>query len=437
MLPEGQTVLCAVSGGTDSMCLLQALGELKIDVYAAHFNHCLRAEESDRDENFVRQWCEEKKIPFICERGDVLTFAQENDMGIEEAARKLRYEFLERSAAKAKAQVIATAHNADDNTETILFNLTRGTGLKGLCGIPPRRGNIVRPLLTCSRKEIEQYVNARKIPHVEDSTNAETNYSRNKIRHLVMPVLREINPSLEEGTSRLSRTLRDDENCLSDIAQQVFSLAEINPQGVSISAELLRAQPEAIQSRVLRLAVKAVGGSMDSGQTAAAQTLVFSNKPNVGVDVGNNVRVRREYEDLKVQQGMQKVCSFKPQVLEIGQAVEINELKMTIMCCSKLDNGKIHKTFNNLLFKKSAIRGNITVRPRVSGDYIKLSGRNVGKTLKKLFIEKQIPVGKREMIPVFADDEGVIAVLGIGISERVKSCVGDEVLEIKIRNDTV
>jgi tRNA(Ile)-lysidine synthase len=194
MLPKGGTILAAVSGGADSMCLLHVLINLSarydLRIEAAHFNHMLRGDESDRDERFVLGECEKLGVPCHVGRGDVSAYARESGMGTEEAGRKLRYDFFYETAKKIGASRIATAHNGDDNCETVIMNMLRGTGLTGLCGIPPVRGIVIRPLLTVTRSGIEEYLRENNIPHVEDSTNRSDDYTRNRIRHRVIPALR-------------------------------------------------------------------------------------------------------------------------------------------------------------------------------------------------------------------------------------------------------
>ena len=195
MLPQGSTVLCALSGGADSMALLSVLEALakprSLTLHAAHFNHQLRGEESQRDEDFVVQWCQKRGIPLVVGRGDVAQEAQEQGKGVEETARAMRYGFLTATAQELGADKIATAHNADDNAETLLLHLARGTGLDGLTGIPPVRGILIRPLLATPRIDIAVYLAQEEIPHVEDSSNQDTVYARNRLRQEVMPVLRE------------------------------------------------------------------------------------------------------------------------------------------------------------------------------------------------------------------------------------------------------
>ena len=218
MLPAGGTVLCAVSGGADSICmlhLLRALGERDgFQVAAAHFNHRLRGAESDRDEAFVRRQCEQWSIPLTVGAGDVAGQAARLGTGVEETARAMRYRFLQATAEKVGACRIATAHNADDNAETLLLHLVRGTGLQGLTGIPPRRGEIVRPLLNVTREEITAYLAQRGIDYVEDSSNADEGYTRNYLRRQVMPLLRACNPRLSEHMGQTIRYLRQDNDYL-------------------------------------------------------------------------------------------------------------------------------------------------------------------------------------------------------------------------------
>ncbi|MDE6107466.1 MAG: tRNA lysidine(34) synthetase TilS, partial [Oscillospiraceae bacterium] len=178
MFPPGCKVLCAVSGGADSVCLLHWLSQQKdISLMAAHFNHQLRGEESDRDQQFVRELCEKWHILLTVGQGDVASHAKKQGLSIEEAARNLRYAFLRETAEKNGCDFIATAHNADDNLETLLLNLTRGAGLQGLTGISPQQGVLVRPLLTTTRKEIEAYLRSYSLSHVEDGTNTDETYS--------------------------------------------------------------------------------------------------------------------------------------------------------------------------------------------------------------------------------------------------------------------
>ncbi|MFQ9556217.1 MAG: tRNA lysidine(34) synthetase TilS [Oscillospiraceae bacterium] len=218
-IAHGARVLCAVSGGVDSMYLLHRMAELGAQrgftVGCAHFNHGLRGVESDRDEAFVRAQCEKLGVPFYAGRGDVTSV---RGMGTEAAARELRYAFLTHCADEHGYDWIATAHTADDNAETLLLNLARGCGLRGLTGIPPQRGKLLRPMLDTTRAQAEAYLTARAIPHVEDSTNAADTYARNRVRHHAVPALESVNTAFVQHTSDTAALLREDERFLSGLA---------------------------------------------------------------------------------------------------------------------------------------------------------------------------------------------------------------------------
>lgn len=427
MLPQGAEVLAAVSGGADSMCLLslllEAAQERSLSIAAAHFNHCLRGGESDRDERFVREFCEREHVPYTAGSGDVSVYAEKHGLGTEEAARILRYDFLEKTAGQGS--LIATAHNADDNAETVILNLTRGSGLRGLGGIPPVRGRIIRPILCFTRSEIEEYLGKNGIPHVEDSTNAEDIYARNRIRHIVMPVLREINPNVSGTIGRSSKLLRTDEEYFSSQADAFFNSL---PDKARIPADKLLQLPASISSRVIRAA--SGERNLSACHVQAVLKLCESEDPSASVSLPG-ITVSREYGSVVFSPQTDGIQGFSPVTLSEGESAEIPELNLRAVCTGGICTSKIHKSFTVFLFKKTGLCGRIIIRPRLEGDSIAVFGRSGTKTLKKLFIEEHIPARKRSAVPVIADEAGVIAVPGIGTDRRVFAQSGDEIIKIE------
>lgn len=428
MLPQSGIVLCAVSGGKDSMYLIEKLrglsSEYGFELACAHFNHRLRGEESDRDEQFVRDYCEKRKIPCYIGTGDVRAFAQERHQGTEEAARILRYEFLEKTADDIGAVRIATAHTADDNAETVLFNLSRGSGLKGLCGIPPVRGRLIRPMLQTGTEEVLSYLEENKVPHVEDSTNAGDDYMRNRIRHRIIPELREINGGFDGNLMRCSSLLREDEEFLSSLAQ---SFIEENFSGDSLPAGKFAALPKPVSARVLRFFMP---DGMTKAHIEAVRKVAESDDPHGAADI-SGMRILRDYDRLIL--GAKYAEEIPRRDLHIGETAILAEAGLQITLEFIKNCKEIHNSFNTFSFQSDSICGNIFVKSRSEGEKIRLNNRKITKTLKKLFSENRINGEKRAKVPVLYDENGVIAVYGFGIAERVCPTEGNDVLKVEIR----
>ena len=249
--PEGGVILCAVSGGRDSVCLLHYLTTIAprrgFTVAAAHLNHRMRP-EAQRDEDFVRGLCREWNVPFYTEAVPVYKTAARWGLGVEETGRRLRYDFLLRTADAIGAAYIATAHHAQDQAETVLLNLLRGTGPEGLGGIPPVRGRIIRPLLQTGRAEIEDYLRANGLPHVEDSTNQDTHYARNRLRRELWPQLETVNPAVTRAIGRTAEIVRGENAYLDTLAAE-----RLPAEGTAVETAALLAAPEPLRPRMVRL----------------------------------------------------------------------------------------------------------------------------------------------------------------------------------------
>lgn len=414
MLEEKDVVCAALSGGADSVCLLLNLLEYQklvpFTLTAMHVHHGIRGKEADRDASFCEELCKRLHIPFILERLDVPSYAGEKGLSMETAARELRYEALERRSGGK----IATAHTLSDQGETILLNLTRGTGLKGLCGIPPVRGRIIRPLLFTSRKEVEEYLSDRNEKFVFDGTNSSREYSRNKIRLDVIPVLKEINPSLEQTIKRMVSVLSEEEDFLEGEALSLYKKAE---SGGGLSAEILKSSHAAVSSRCIKKLLENHKLAVSAETVFKAKKLLESDGK---INISGNVYLQSKRGILSIVEETPRAPDFSFDVA--AGKYEIPGGEATISVISREEYNEIenvHKKFAIYGADYDKIQGNVILRNRRSGDRLQLQGRSFHSSLKKLFSEK-VPINERSGRCLLEDGTGVIFAEGFGFSERVK-----------------
>ncbi len=392
---EGETVTVALSGGADSVSLLHALNELKdelgIKLNAAHLNHSIRGEEADRDENFVKELCKALNIELFCEKKDVPEYAKNNHLSLELAARELRYDFLNRVAVGK----IATAHTASDNLETLLFNLSRGTALKGLCGIPPKRDNIIRPIIFCTRADVEKYCKENNLSFVTDSTNLQDDYSRNKLRHNAVPVLKQINVNVETLAVKTAQALSEDYACLEAVAnEKMYSLIEENSIFVGSFDELHPAIAKRIIKNYFGIFYPEI--TLENHHIVSLYDICLAKKGKVNLPLSIFGEVKDGYLKFYDTSKLQKP-NFEVSIIE----------------CKNVNN-----LFSNSLLDYDKIVGELTIRTRIEGDSIRLFNRGCTKSLKKLYCENKIPLEIRESLPVIADQKGVVWIYGIGVASR-------------------
>lgn len=425
MLPPGSRVLCAVSGGADSMCLAHLLAslrqELGIELTIAHYEHGIRGEESKRDCAFVESWCAENGLAFVCEHGDVPGYAEKMGLGMENAARRLRYEFLERTADKLGCDKIATAHNADDNAETVIFNLCRGTGASGLRGIAPVKGRLIRPLLWAKRTQIEEYLCQNGVKHIEDSSNECDDYSRNLIRHKVSPVLRSINENYASAIASASELIALDEDCLDSQARAFLSEHFTDN---SVGANELRALHPAVAARVIRLACPQ---TLSRGHVESI--LKLTEKSELGYADVPGLRV--SFQRGRLYFGAEEKTLPTREIMP-GKTVAIPELGLEIRAEYTDFSKEINNSLKTYYFKCENIAGKVFCTSRQEGDKISLIGRNCTKTLKKLYTELGLSQNEKALTPVFRDERGVLAVYPYGADKRAAARTGDRVLKIEI-----
>lgn len=397
LLPQaGETALCAVSGGVDSMCLLHLLSRWQRErggqVLAAHFNHRLRGGFSDRDETFVREICAQWEIPLTVGQGDVAAFAKAEDRSPEEAARMLRYAFLQKAAEEQGCKFIYTAHHAGDNAETVLLNLIRGTGLRGLAGMESQRGNLRRPLLEITRAELEDYAAAWGIPHIHDETNDDPDAAaRNLLRLRVMPLLKELNPRAVEHINSAAGHLRAASRALEEEAARWAERAKVQPDRVTLAADVLSAAPEAVRPLVLlRLWDLLDAGRQDLGAVHINAVLALAQgaageERRVSLPHGVTARVCRR----------QLILERRPRPLSQAQLLPGQPLSWGDYVLTLLERGE----GDGIALCPPREGEAVTVAPCRIGERLTLPGSRGGRGIKRLCQDRQIPPEERERLP--------------------------------------
>lgn len=391
LLSPGDKVIAAVSGGADSVAMLFALyllrDELGITLEAAHFNHHLRGAESDRDEAFVTDFCGRYDIPLHLGSGRIVP----GKKGLEAAARDARYAFLRRLPGK-----VATAHTTDDNAETVLMRLIRGTGLKGLGAIAPVSGNVIRPMLTVARDDVEAFLEEYALPHVEDSSNGTDDFLRNRIRHGILPLMRAENPRIGENLSAMALLLRQDEACLQAMI----------PEEQVPDVSRLKAMEPALRRRALERFLKAQGvREPEQIHILQAEQLLYHWSPSAAMQFPGGVTIGRQYDRL----------------VRLECAPELPETRLSVPGETCIGGKRFVSEYaTDLEERPDSVLvcpvGVLTVRSRRSGDIMRLPGGT--RSLKKMYIDRKIPASQRAAVPVLADDRGVLAVFGIGTDIR-------------------
>lgn len=436
MLAPGDTVLVALSGGADSVALLRFFLEEKEKmglrlVAAAHLNHGLRGDEAERDEVFVRRLCAAWGVPLAVRREAVGRVAAERSLGVEEAGRAVRYAFLEEEAGRLEregegAVKIATAHTLSDSMETALLAMTRGCGPEGLQGVPPVRGRIVRPLIDCTRAEVEAFCAARGLEFVTDSTNSDCRYSRNRVRHRVVPELYRLNPRAEEAFARLFILLRRDEAHLESEAEELYR--RVCREDGLLAAPLLEA-PAALRGRVLRRFALQHGAAANFRLVEEMEGLLNGQCRGVNLPEGRTVRLRNGrlcvdraavHEDRSEKQQLDPGDSFvfEGRVWRTWLLSGEEYARLMGHCREKLK--KIYKIVLTNTLNYDMITTSIFIRSRLPGDRLHPAGRGVGKSLKKLYNEARIPEQRRRELPILCDAQGILLVPDVAADQRVR-----------------
>jgi len=339
----------------------------------------------------------------------------------------LRYAFLEKTAADCGADFIATAHTASDNAETMLLHLCRGSGTRGLGGIPPRRGQIIRPILAMTRSDVEDYLQTHSLPHVEDSSNALDEAARNRIRHHAIPAMKSVNEAFERSALRTARLLRADEEYLQGEARRALERIR---EGSRLSIPALLALPEALQLRSLQLMA---GEGAELRHLDALLALCESANPSAELTLPGGCVVRREYDRLLFGAEAPRFLPEYP--LEIGGELTLPEAGLRVRTELLESGAEIQSSFNTFSFSYGNICGRLTLTSRRNGDRLRLWGRQGSHSLKRLMSDAHIPRSLRGLVPVIRDEEGILAVYGFGQADRCQPQRNEPQLRITIEKN--
>lgn len=437
MLENGGKVVAAVSGGCDSSVLLHILWrlstEMGLEIICAHINHNLRGEESDRDERFVRSLCEKYGMECRVLSVNAAEYANEHGMSTEEAGRKLRYEFFEHCAGELGENAkIATAHSLSDCAETYIFNSARGAALSGICGIPPVRGRIIRPLIEFSREQIEGYANEHGLGCVTDSTNLTDEYTRNRIRHGVIPVMREINPGFEKAFLRLSKNLSETRDFIDSEAAVLLEKARTE---AGFDGNIVAKAHPALRNRAAAMILENFGFAFDYERTLRLGERL--GKEDFKEELSRDEYLVQRRGIVSKERKLPASEKIEPVPFGTGGIALSPEktAEIEILTHEAFENSY---KFNNYVLKDTfdfdKIQGRAVIRSRMEGDKADIHGGT--KTLKKLFIEEKIPAEKRNSVAVIADEKGVLWVEGLGSAKRARTSEKTvNVAAIKIRHN--
>ena len=435
MTAPGDAVIVALSGGADSVCLLTVLKQLTAPAFllrAVHVHHGIRGAEADRDEAFAQKLCESLSVPLCVAYCHVPAYAAEHGLSEEEAGRILRYQVLEKEAGKWEQELpagsrvkIALAHHRDDNAETILHHLLRGSGLTGLAGIRPVQGRRIRPLLCVGREEIRAYLEAGHISWCEDSTNQSPDYTRNRIRSQVLPLLKTaVNEQAEEHILQAGQIIGQADAYLRQQAEEIWQEAVCGREEdlAAIPLTAFARQPEILKTYLIRHMLDQLHpGWKDIGSRHFTAIAELAGKP-VGsrLDLPGGLMARTGYEMLEIVRKTEREVSVKTESGadgEIHGRQTVPELHMTVF--SRQKDQEIPKNQYTKWFDYDKIKGTLSVRTRRTGDYLILPSGG-SKTIARYMIDEKIPKEKREQILLLAEGSHVLWVVGFRISEYYK-----------------
>ena len=413
LLINNDRILVGVSGGADSVVLLHILLKLGFECVVAHCNFHLRGEESMRDELFVEKLAEKYKLIYKKTDFDTVRFAKSNKISIEMAAREMRYAWFKKLAPENKCQAIATAHHTDDSIETLLLNMIRGTGLKGLTGIEPRNGDIVRPVLCCTRSEIEQYAQKNKLEYITDSTNLANEYSRNKIRNLILPMMADINPSVKQSLAENISRFRGSWKIYSEKIAEIEAHITFNKENQTfVDIDKLKSQsdPKTVLFEIL--------------QKYQFNSDVISNIFE-GLDKSSGKRYYSDTHRLLKDREHLIVDEIEPNnTLEfsIDESTKLISIPINLSLNKKAKNEDFifSKKSDKIHIDADKIKFPLTLRKWKKGDSFHPFGMKESKKLSDFFINEKINRNQKENIWLLVSDNKIVWIIGLRMDERFR-----------------
>ena len=445
MLKPKDSVVVGVSGGPDSVALLHILlkfaPRFSLKLGIAHLNHCLRQQDSDKDAKFVESLAKAFDLPCYVQKRDVRRYQIENKLSLEEAARAVRYNFLNTIAKTNQYDKIALGHHADDNTEVVLMNLLRGSGKLGLAGIPPKRGDrIIRPMIYLNRTDIIEFLNQNKLKWVVDQSNTDTRHLRNRVRHDLIPMLKTAyNPNISDTLNRLSSIVRSEEEWIEDMVHPFFerTVLYFREHHIALSVPLLNEYHKALQRRILRVALAKTKGNLRRIEFAnidSAINLLVKKSSSGTIDLPDSIKIQKDRDTIHIYKEQSRnrdyrrtndvrdIFSFEYQI-ENFEPVFIKEInahiRFTEMRIEDMPDYRSAGQHTNF-FDKDALNFPMVLRNFRPGDSFKPLGMNGTQKLKKFFIDKKVPRSERIKCPILLSGGKLIWVVGHRIDESVK-----------------
>lgn len=429
-------ILVALSGGPDSVCLLNLLFELKeelnIEIAAAHLNHLLRGQDSFDDEEYVINMCGRMGIKCFTKRVDINEYSRQQKLSSEMAGRNARYDFFDEILKKEGFNKIATAHNANDQAETILFRLMRGTGLEGLGGIKAYRDDkIIRPILCLSRKEVEDYIELKKLNPRIDKTNFEKIYNRNKIRLDILPYMKEnFNEDIIQTLNRMSLLLQKDNDFLENLALSLYNKYCIEHKEYFIIKKEVFKESEPIVTRLLRHIIIRYSKSSYDFEMKHIYEILYLAKKDSGkiIHLPNGIYAENIYGDIYIKSKIEKYyINNRKEIILDKNNVNINDIefgnfkiKLQVINNYEASNTNISQESLTKYFDFDKIKNSISIRNRRNGDKIIPLGMTGSKKIKNIFIDMKIPKEERDNIPILCFDDKIAWIIGIRTSEEYK-----------------